>query len=199
VYDDAMKVLADDDLDAVLSVVGVHGVAQRLNVELAGSAVRADLLARTAGAIVHVEFVKDAAPDLDLRMVDYRTRVRRTDRHTPIAQYVLVLGDDVTVPDRYDDVDAGRSVFGWTVVRLADLDPVPLLSCPTTAAIAALARGTLDERAEGSHRGRPTDREHGSRSLPATDGRGGDVGLDRAARTYHWHSVEGGSHARSGT
>lgn len=83
VYDDAMKILADDDLGAVLSVVGVSGEAERLNVELAASTMKADLLARTSAGLVHVEFVKDPTPDLDLRMVEYRLRLRRRHRVTP--------------------------------------------------------------------------------------------------------------------
>ena len=147
VYDDAMKILADDDLGALLTVVGVVGDgAERLNVELPGTTVKADLLASTVEGIVHVEFVKDPSPDLDLRMVDYRLRLRRGDRTTPIAQYVLVLRD-VDVPDRYDDVDTGQLRCRWTVVRVSSLDPVRLLSTPTTAALAALAPGTASQRA----------------------------------------------------
>ena len=147
IYDDAMKLLADDDLAALLSVVGVAGDGvERLSVELPGATTRADLLARTSGGLVHVEFVKDATPDLDLRMVDYRLRLRRQDRATPIAQYVLVLRD-LAVPEHYDDVDAGQLRCWWTVVHVSSLDPVRLLSTPTTAALAALASGTTTQRA----------------------------------------------------
>jgi len=149
VYDDAMKVLAADDLDAVLTLVGVHGQgAREMNVELAGSAKRVDLLARTASGIVHVEFMKDPDPELDLRMVEYWVRVRRQvrERRTPIAQFVLVLGDDVVAPDRC--LEQGREVLRWTVVRLGDLDPDLLLERPTTAAVAALARGSESQRAQ---------------------------------------------------
>jgi hypothetical protein len=83
VYDDAMKILADDDLPALLSIVGIHGHAERVNAELAASTTKADLIARTSQGIVHVEFVKDRTPDLDLRMLDYRLRLRRRDRTTP--------------------------------------------------------------------------------------------------------------------
>lgn len=56
---------------AARSVVGVHGTgAQPLSTELPGSSMRADLLARTPDGIVHVEFVKDRSPNLDLRMVE---------------------------------------------------------------------------------------------------------------------------------
>ncbi|MGQ0776446.1 MAG: hypothetical protein ACT4NY_18805 [Pseudonocardiales bacterium] len=146
VYDDAMKILADDDLGALLSVLGVSGAVQRLNVELAASTMKADLLARTPAGLVHVEFVKDPSPDLGLglRMVEYRLRVRRRHRVTPIAQYVLVLRD-IPVPERYEDVD-GQLSCAWTVVRLNELDPAPLLACPTTAAMATLARGTPLQR-----------------------------------------------------
>ncbi|MGQ0773201.1 MAG: hypothetical protein ACT4NY_02080 [Pseudonocardiales bacterium] len=118
VYDDAMKVLARDDLDAVLSLVGVHGMGARpMMSELPGSAMHADLIARTPDGIVHVEFVKDRDPNLDLRMVEYWLRIRRQDgnRHTPLAQFVLVLGDDVAVPDRC--LDGDREVLRWSVVR----------------------------------------------------------------------------------
>lgn len=89
VYDDAMKILADDDLAALLSVIGIDGEAERLNVELAASTTKADLLVRTPDGVAHVEFVKDHAPDLALRMLDYRLRLRRRHRTTPISQYVL--------------------------------------------------------------------------------------------------------------
>jgi hypothetical protein len=93
-----------------------------------------------------VEFVKDVSPDLDLRMVDYRLRLRRQDRTVPIAQYVLVLRD-LAVPDRYVDVDNGQLGCWWTVVRISALDPVRLLSTPTTAALAVLAPATAAHRA----------------------------------------------------
>jgi predicted transposase YdaD len=140
-----MKILADDDLDALLAVVGVLGHAEPLNVELAATTMKADLLARTPTGIVHVEFVKDPTPDLDLRMVDYRIRLRRRHRNTSITQYVLALRD-IPVPDRFDDVDAGQLGCTWTVVRIHELDPRPLLASPTTAAIAALARGSAGDR-----------------------------------------------------
>ena len=144
VYDDAMKILAADDLDALLWLVGVRGHgARELNVELAGSR-RVDLLATTPGGLVHVEFVKDRAPDLDVRMVEYWARIRRRDRDTPLRQFVLVLGDDIDAPERC--VDDGRELLAWSVVRIADLDPAPLLRSPTTAAVAALARGTPAQR-----------------------------------------------------
>lgn len=146
VYDDAMKILADDDLDALLSILGIHGHAEPVNVELAASTRTADLLARTeAGGIVHVEFVKDPTPDLDLRMVDYRLRIRRRDRVSPIHQHVLALRD-IDVPAEYADVDRDRLRCTWTVVRLGELDPATLLQTPTTAAVAALARGTTEQR-----------------------------------------------------
>lgn len=147
VYDDAMKVLADDDLPALLSVVDVDGSgAERLNAGLAASTMAADLVARTGSGLVHVEFVKDPAPDLDLRMVDYRLRLRRAHRTVPIAQFVLALRD-LPLPQRYLDPDPGRLVCSWTVVRISERDPAELLRHPTTAAVAALGRGTAQERA----------------------------------------------------
>ncbi|MGQ0575021.1 MAG: hypothetical protein ACT4RN_12575 [Pseudonocardia sp.] len=145
VYDDAMKILTADDLDAVLSLVGVRSRgAEPLNVELAGSR-RVDLLARTGDGLVHVEFVKDRSPDLDVRMVEYWARIRRRERGLPLRQFVLVLGDGVPVPDRCLSAD-GLPMLAWTVVRVADLDPAFLLRTPTTAAVAALAWGDQDQR-----------------------------------------------------
>jgi hypothetical protein len=79
-------------------------------------------------------------------MVDYRLRLRRRGRTTPITQYVLVLSD-IDVPTSYHDVDVGQLVCTWSAVRLYELDPAALLPNPTTAALAALTRGTNDQRA----------------------------------------------------
>jgi hypothetical protein len=145
VYNNAMKILADHDLGALLTLVGIHEPATRLDGELASSSRTADLVVSSGGGIVHVEFVKDLTPDLDLRMVDYRLRLRRRDRTKPISQYVLALGG-VRPPERYDDVDVGALTCRWTVVRLDELDPDALLRTPTTAALAALARGDDAQR-----------------------------------------------------
>lgn len=122
------------------------GGAEPLTIELPGSTTRADLLARTTNGIVHVEFVKDPTPDLDLRMVDYRLRLRRRDRDVALAQYVPVL-QDIALPERYVDAGPDRLDATWTLVRLPNLDPGPLLAGPTTAAVAALAAGSPAERA----------------------------------------------------
>jgi predicted transposase YdaD len=153
VYDDAMKILAEDDLTALLSVVGVTGPAQPLepasavSVELPASTRKADLVATTPDGLVHVEFVKDPAPDLDLRMVEYRVRLRRRDRSVQLRQFVLVLRD-IPVKAAYDDPGPDPMTAGWTVVRLDRVDPQALLAAgPVTAALAALAAGSPDERA----------------------------------------------------
>jgi hypothetical protein len=79
-------------------------------------------------------------------MVDYRLRLRRRERATPIAQYVLALRE-IAVPARYEDVDVGQLSCRWTVVPITTRDPVRLLASPTTAALAALASGTVAQRA----------------------------------------------------
>jgi len=146
IYDDAMKILAADDLDAVLSVVGIRvDGAVALNVELAGTR-RVDLRGRTPAELVHVEFLKDPSADIDLRMVEYWARIRRREgRALPLRQFVLVLADGITVPDRCAEPEAPGLV--WTVVYATDLDPVALLAGPATAALAALARGSDAQRA----------------------------------------------------
>jgi len=138
-----MKILADDDLDALLSVVGVGAGARQRDRELPGSKRTVDLLAECPdGSLVHVEFVKDAAPELDLRMVEYRVRLRRRHPDVPIRQVVLVLAD-VVVPDRYAD-DGMRC--SWQVVRLGELDARALLAQPTTAALAVLGSTETPDR-----------------------------------------------------
>lgn len=146
IYDDAMKILADDDLAAVLSMVGVDSAAGRLNVELTSSSMRADLLTSTDDGIVHVEFVKDPTPDLGLRMAGYRLRLLQDHPHCEITQFVLALRDDVCVPHSFVDNGGGRLRCEWTVVRIGDLEPATLLRTPTTAALAALAHGTAAQR-----------------------------------------------------
>jgi hypothetical protein len=49
------------------------------------------------------------------------------------------------LPNSYEDV-AGSLRCWWTVVRLDELDPAPLLRTPTAAALAALASDDLDRR-----------------------------------------------------
>ncbi|MDQ4021353.1 MAG: hypothetical protein M3257_06940, partial [Actinomycetota bacterium] len=72
-------------------------------------------------------------------------RLRQANPATPIAQYVLALGD-ISVPEHYRDIGAGQLLCTWTVVRLSDLDPAALLGSPATAALAALGSGTTEQR-----------------------------------------------------
>ena len=153
VYDDAMKMLAEDDLAALLSVLPVTADAVtapvrpvRLDGELAASAVRADLLVRLPGLIMHGEYVKDLTRDLPLRMVEYRLRIRRRHPDVRIVQFVLVLQDGVDVPGRFDDPDGVLSAR-WTVLRVSDLDRERLLASPTTAPLAVLVGGNAAQRA----------------------------------------------------
>ena len=137
IYDDAMRILADDDVDALLSVLGVGGPATRAQNDLPATTIHPDLVVHTQGRLVHVEFVKDDSPDLDLRMVDYRVRLLRRDRSATVDQYVLALRS-LSLPADYRD-PAGRLVSSWRVVRVPELDPEQLLATPTTATLAPLA------------------------------------------------------------
>src|SRR4051812_15556140 len=62
-FDDAMKAVADDDLQGLLaalpptSAIDVSGGLAPLDRELGRSAVRPDLLARTGHVVVHGEYV----------------------------------------------------------------------------------------------------------------------------------------------
>lgn len=151
-FDNLMRQLAADDLPALLALlvpaIGVDVVdgAQPVDTSLPASTRTADLVARTHGGILHVEFVKDPSADLDHRMVDYRMRLRRAHPGLGITQAVLALRD-LRLPIGYrDPVDLHQEAFSWSVVRICDHDAADLLGTPTTAAVAALARGTPDER-----------------------------------------------------
>ncbi len=151
-FDDAMKAIADDDPGALLGVlpptagISVGGGLQPLDRELGRSAVRADLLCRVGDTVVHGEYVKDRRSDLPIRMVEYRVQIRRRFPTVRIVQFVLVLADDLVVPDRYEDPD-GTMFVRWSVVRAADLDRERLLAASTTAALAALVTGSDADRA----------------------------------------------------
>jgi hypothetical protein len=141
-----MRILADVDLAAVLAVVGIDGSGAAQEPEgLAPSTIRPDLVARLPdGRLVHVEFVKDATADLDLRMLDYRLRLLRKNPRAVVDQYVLALRE-LDLPSSYTD-PAGELRSSWSVVRLCDLNPATLLVTPASAALATLADGTIEER-----------------------------------------------------
>lgn len=61
----------------------------------------------------------------------------------PIQQFAVVLGDGMTAPDALVEP---CMTFRWTVVQVGDLDRGRLLSCPTTAPLAALTSGTPAQR-----------------------------------------------------
>ena len=79
-------------------------------------------------------------------MVEYRAQIRRRHPAARIVQVVLGLGDDLALPDRYEDPD-GSMLVRWNVVRVADLDRTRLLGSATTAPLAPLAAGSQGERA----------------------------------------------------
>ena len=63
----------------------------------------------------------------------------RSRRHPAarIVQVVVALGDELVLPDRYEDPD-GTMLVRWNVVRVADLDRTRLLGSATTAVLAPL-------------------------------------------------------------
>ncbi len=140
-----MRFLADDDVSALLTVVGIEAqAAKRVPADLPSGTIHPDLVAEVGSGLVHVEFVTDAGRDIDLRMVDYRLRLLRRDRRVHIDQYLLALRD-LRLPNSYRDV-AGSLRCSWSVVQLSRLDPSLLLMTPTTAALAALATGDPEQR-----------------------------------------------------
>ena len=96
-----MRFLADDDVSAVLTVVGIGAqAARRVPADLPSGTIHPDLVAEVGSGLVHVEFVKDAGRNIDLRMVNYRLRWLRRDRRVHIDHYLPALRD-LRLPNSY--------------------------------------------------------------------------------------------------
>ncbi len=91
VFDDAMKILADDDLDALLSVVGVVGPAELLPSELPGSALAAgDPAERAAALTAALELIAARSdPDRGRRLLRAATTLASIVLERPIIDAAL--------------------------------------------------------------------------------------------------------------
>jgi hypothetical protein len=97
----------------------------------------ADLVVEVApGRLAQVEFVTKVEPDIGLRMHEYRSRLMRREPDCRLEQHVLVLGQG-TVPEQFGD---DQHWFRLNVAYLRDRDPAELLSSPSLAPLAVLAR-----------------------------------------------------------
>ena len=136
-YDDAMKLLAEDDLTAVLSVVGVDGRGtEPIATELPGSATRADCSPRPARA---------SSTSSSSRMSHQTWTCGCSTTACGCAD--ATAGFPSAIRARPHRGGGARPLCrpragptcSWSVVRLSDLDPAGLLATPTTAPLAPLA------------------------------------------------------------
>jgi hypothetical protein len=152
IYDNALRHLADTGLNPLCRWLGldtgsVADVRQRSPV-LPGTTLYADLIVNLGeGHFAQVEYVRRPEPDLARRMLHYRGRILHLHPDcTRLTQCLLVLADG-TVTDDLDDPHLAAHPL--TVIYLRDQDPADLLTHPTLAPLAVLAR------AAG-----PVEREH---------------------------------------
>ena len=140
VYDNALRLLAVEDLVAVCRWLGIDADPKslRLSEALPAATQHADLITQIGpDRLVHVEFVRAPTPDLPLRMLEYRARIMRRETEAALTQHVVVLAQG-TVPDRL--TDAPQLTLSFHVTYLRDQDPGSLLRDPALAPLAVLAR-----------------------------------------------------------
>ena len=126
--------LLDKPLSAVRS-------ARILKTELSIEPVRADSLIwlRLAREILHLEFTVSwpKEPPLEIRMLDYWVRGYRL-YHVPIHQFVILLRP--TRRELPSELRVGNTWHRYTVIKLWEQDPTPLLVSPALLPLAPLAR-----------------------------------------------------------
>lgn len=145
VYDNALRWLAAEDLQAVCTWLGIHTAGEqiRLSEALPATTQHVDLLVESdPGQLAHVEFVRTVEPDLQVRMLEYRARIMRLHPGSSLRQHVVVLGPG-DVPGRARD--GAEFWLRLHVTYLRERDPAELLASPSLAPLAALARAAGPE------------------------------------------------------
>lgn len=115
--------------------------ARVLKTELSIEPVRADSLIflRLPREILHLEFTVSwpKEPPLEIRMLDYWVRGYRLYR-VPIHQFVILLRP--TRRELPSELRVGNTWHRYTVIKLWEQDPAPLLKSPALLPLAPLAR-----------------------------------------------------------
>jgi hypothetical protein len=148
IFDRAMRQVAEGDLTAFCSWLGVHtdGPVELRSGSFPAGTMHADLLAQvTPGRLLHVEYQRITEPDLAVRMLGYRAQIMRRYPGLGVTQHVIVLGDGWLQP--CDDLETGFRL-GLRITYLRELDPEPLLATAGLAPLAVLASGDQGRRAQ---------------------------------------------------
>ena len=144
--DNLCKLLAEQNPQAFASwLLGKPLSAVRsakiLRTELSIEPVRADSLIwlRLPREILHMEFTVSwpKEPPLEIRMLDYWVRGYRLYR-VPIHQFVILLRP--TRRELPSELRVGNTWHRYTVIKLWEQDPTPLLVSPALLPLAPLAR-----------------------------------------------------------
>lgn len=139
VHDNALRWLAVHDLVTLCRWIGVEADegSVRISESLPAATQYADLVIEVApGQLAQVEFVTTVESDLPVRMHEYRSRLMRRQPGWRLRQHVVVLGRG-EVLETHGDEDHWYRLF---VTYLRDQDPKELLSHPSLAPLAVLAR-----------------------------------------------------------
>jgi hypothetical protein len=140
IYDNALRLLATDDLVAVcrwLGIVADPGTV-RLSEALPSATQYADLLVGAGpGQLAQVEFVRRPARDLAARMLEYQARIMRLEPTAGLRQHVVVLAEGVVVNEL---ADGDRFFARFEVTYLREESPTWLLSQVGLAPLASLGR-----------------------------------------------------------
>ena len=114
-----------------------------LKTELSVEPIRADFIAflRPQNRILHIEFQIEAIsdPPLPLRMLDYYVRLYRK-YNCPIDQFVIFLKRTGSTSTYTNQLITDSVRYRYSVIRLWEQDPAPLLANPALLPLATLAQ-----------------------------------------------------------
>ncbi len=140
IYDNALRLLAAEDLVALcrwLGIVADPGTV-RLSEALPSATQYADLLVGAGpGQLAQVEFVRRPARDLAARMLKYRARIMRLEPGVGLRQHVVVLAEGLVANET---ADGDRFFARFDITYLRQQSPAWLLSQVGLAPLASLGK-----------------------------------------------------------
>jgi hypothetical protein len=152
VYDTAMRGVFEGDPAAACDLLGIEitlpsGIPEILPTSFPVTTKSADLLLRVGSdRLAHIEYARHATADLVPRMLGYRSLFMLAHHHDLLVQHVIVLGDGRV--RGHDQPTTQRFWLDLNVVYLRELDPSRCLVNASMAPLAALGRGSPDDRAQ---------------------------------------------------
>jgi hypothetical protein len=124
--------------------VPVHGAVVPLPTEFTANSRQLDLLAAVGpNSLVHVEFETSPAPDVAVRILDYRAQVMKQYPGKRRRQVLVVLA---TGPVASCDDPENGFYLGLNTVYIRDRDPAEFLADPALAPFTVLAAGNRESR-----------------------------------------------------